>query len=204
MTEAASCVVTGGTQAVVGALAEALLELRLQRVGPSEAGEARRLAAQAHGWLHLIPSETGEEREVDLLTWALEEAFEGLSPDSHSSFLALVPADGVHDGPDRAECDIASAAARNAMRRCIAPWSERGLRLNVLEYGAVDLPPSPGRRPESTLVARTPMARLGTAREVADGILFLLSEPASYVTGAVLRVDGGWGAYSWFYPAQEI
>ncbi len=95
MTEAASCVVTGGTQAVVGALAEALLELRLQRVGPSEAGEARRLAAQAHGWLHLIPSETGEEREVDLLTWALDEAFEGLSPDSHSSFLALVPADGA-------------------------------------------------------------------------------------------------------------
>ena len=79
------------------------------------------------------------------------------------------------------------------------------VRLNAIEYGAVDVPSSPQRRRSiEVLLARTPMGRTGTARELADAILFLLSDAASYVTGAVLRVDGGWGAYSWFYPAQEI
>ena len=37
-----------------------------------------------------------------------------------------------------------------------------------------------------------PLNRLGTVEEVADGIAYLASEGASYVTGAVLDVNGGW------------
>jgi 3-oxoacyl-[acyl-carrier protein] reductase len=44
------------------------------------------------------------------------------------------------------------------------------------------------------LLAAVPAKRAGTADEVAACVRFLLSEPAGYVTGAVLTVDGGLGA----------
>ena len=47
----------------------------------------------------------------------------------------------------------------------------------------------PGR--VDRLTPMVPVGRAGTAEEVAETILFLLSEQASYVTGSVLRVSGG-------------
>lgn len=40
----------------------------------------------------------------------------------------------------------------------------------------------------------TPMGRVGAPREIADAVVFLLSDAAAYVTGAELAVDGGWTA----------
>ena len=48
----------------------------------------------------------------------------------------------------------------------------------------------PGR-----LERRTPLGRLGETAEMAQAAAFLLSDWASYITGAVLPVDGGWSAY---------
>ena len=44
------------------------------------------------------------------------------------------------------------------------------------------------------VLARTPLGRLGDMREVVAPALFLLSDEASYVTGAALLVDGGMAA----------
>ncbi len=40
-----------------------------------------------------------------------------------------------------------------------------------------------------------PLARLGKAEEVADPILFLLSDAASFITGVVIDINGGSGMY---------
>jgi acetoacetyl-CoA reductase len=48
--------------------------------------------------------------------------------------------------------------------------------------------------PEETrgkIVKQIPMGRLGTAQEVAKGVVFLLSDDASYITGQTLNVNGG-------------
>jgi NAD(P)-dependent dehydrogenase (short-subunit alcohol dehydrogenase family) len=65
-----------------------------------------------------------------------------------------------------------------------------GIRVNAVQPGliATDIHP-PGRL--DRLVPSTPIGRAGTAEEVAEAILFLLSDQASYVTGSVLRVGGG-------------
>lgn len=68
--------------------------------------------------------------------------------------------------------------------------AEEGIRVNVVEPGpiATDIHP-PGRLERITKAV--PMGRPGTMEEVAEAVVFLLSERSSFTTGAVLRVAGG-------------
>jgi NAD(P)-dependent dehydrogenase (short-subunit alcohol dehydrogenase family) len=52
-----------------------------------------------------------------------------------------------------------------------------------------------GKIDVTKLQDRTPMARLGEPHEVSLAAAFLLSDWASYITGVILPVDGGWTAY---------
>jgi len=45
------------------------------------------------------------------------------------------------------------------------------------------------------MIAQIPLGRFGEPSEVADVVLFLASELASYVTGQTIHVNGGWWAY---------
>ena len=65
-----------------------------------------------------------------------------------------------------------------------------GIRVNAVAPGliATDIHP-PGRL--DRLAPMMPIARAGTAEEVAPSILFLLSDASSYTTGTILRVSGG-------------
>jgi NAD(P)-dependent dehydrogenase (short-subunit alcohol dehydrogenase family) len=64
------------------------------------------------------------------------------------------------------------------------------VRVNVVEPGAIDTPLDPPRFPPNDR-PDVPLGRMGTADEVAAAICFLLDDDASYVTGSILRVDGG-------------
>jgi NAD(P)-dependent dehydrogenase (short-subunit alcohol dehydrogenase family) len=69
-----------------------------------------------------------------------------------------------------------------------------GIRVNAVAPGLVDTGlhaanGDPGRL--QRLMGTVPMARAGTPREVAEGVLWLLSPAASYTTGAILQIGGG-------------
>jgi NAD(P)-dependent dehydrogenase (short-subunit alcohol dehydrogenase family) len=65
-----------------------------------------------------------------------------------------------------------------------------GIRVNAVSPGVIDTEIQPPGRVEQ-LGPLLPMKRVGRPEEVAEAILFLLSDEASYVSGAVLNVSGG-------------
>ena len=78
-------------------------------------------------------------------------------------------------------------------------WGPEGLRINSVIPGPIAgtegmnrLAPTP--EAEARVVASVPLRRMGTPDDIADVCLFLASDAARYVSGAVLPVDGGWSA----------
>ena len=82
-------------------------------------------------------------------------------------------------------------AALIAATRALALELAPDVRVNAVAPGAV-LWPDAGKQPQERerLLARTPLARTATPEEIADAVRWLLAD-ASYVTGQVIRVDGG-------------
>jgi len=78
-----------------------------------------------------------------------------------------------------------------------------GIRVNSVHPGGVDTPMGNSRNlpPDQLNMAfrRAPLQRIGQPDEIANASLFLISDAASYITGAELAVDGGWSA-GYFQP----
>jgi len=72
------------------------------------------------------------------------------------------------------------------------------IRVNTVFPGVIETPMtaklSEAKEAMDMLVKTTPMGRLGQPEEVANAILFLASDEASYITGAELVIDGGYSA----------
>lgn len=77
-------------------------------------------------------------------------------------------------------------------------WGSDGVRVNAIAPGWTETPLSErgrqSREFSQAIVARTPLGRWALPGEIADPALFLCSEAARFITGAVLTVDGGYTA----------
>jgi 3-oxoacyl-[acyl-carrier protein] reductase len=79
-----------------------------------------------------------------------------------------------------------------ALARELAP---RGITANIIAPGFIANTGFTGAWPEdriAAIVAQTPMRRPGTPADIAGAVLWLVSAAGSFVTGAVIPVNGGW------------
>jgi NAD(P)-dependent dehydrogenase (short-subunit alcohol dehydrogenase family) len=96
-----------------------------------------------------------------------------------------------------------SKAGLNMMTKVMAiEWAARGVRVNAIAPGYVETEfitglVQKGILDTDRLARRTPMGRLGRGEEIAEAAVFLASPAASFITGEILTVDGGWSSYGY-------
>jgi NAD(P)-dependent dehydrogenase (short-subunit alcohol dehydrogenase family) len=91
----------------------------------------------------------------------------------------------------------AKAALLQLTRYMACHWGPKAIRVNAIAPGPFPRDEFQREHTQFTerLSAKTPLGRVGTPNEIAGAAVFLGSDAASYVTGAVLNVDGGWTAW---------
>lgn len=99
--------------------------------------------------------------------------------------------------PNAIEYGVGKAGLNQMVRTMAGHYGRRGVRVNALYPGPFPHQAVQEAHPEfvAGLAARTMLGRLGDQHETAGAAIFLVSDAASYVTGQVLGVDGGWTAW---------
>jgi len=100
-------------------------------------------------------------------------------------------------GKTGASCEVAYSAAKAGIRGLTMSMAKElgpsHIRVNCVEPGVIETEMNAALDSETraALANDTPLCRLGNPREVANAVIFLASDDASFITGQILGVDGG-------------
>ena len=148
-------------------------------------------------------TEADWQREIDInLTgaWRVSKAFwPHFAQAGGGVILSTASIAGIIAAPQDAAY-VASKAGLIMLTRCMAlDGASVGIRANCICPGFVDTPMFDGflaEQPDpagalARCAGRTPLGRIGTPRDIADGFVYLASDDARWVTGTALVIDGG-------------
>ena len=140
------------------------------------------------------------ELNLDSVFYCSKFALQAMLPQSNGVIITISSVLGLVGGDDdfSTHAYAASKGAAISLTRSIASYyAPRGIRANVICPGLIATPMS--KRAQENEAIRTRLNQLqpltgdfGTPDNVAQAAVFLASDSAAFITGAVLTVDGGW------------
>ena len=130
---------------------------------------------------------------LDGMFYTLRAAIPGLVRQKRGSIVTVSSMWGITGGSCEAPYSAAKAGVIGLTKALAKELGPSSIRVNCVAPGVIDTAMNGHLTPEdlSALGEETPLCRIGQPVEVAQAIYFLASERASFITGQVLRVDGG-------------
>ena len=175
--------------------------------------QVAKMVDNEYGWLNILVNNagTGVRENVEDTTTALWDnqmavhakgAFLGtraaiplMRKAGGGSIINISSIYGIIGSPTSTAYHAAKGAIRTFTKAVAIQYAKENIRVNSIHPGYAETPltqegfASPERR--KWLLERIPLGRLGTAEDIAKGIVYLASDDASFVTGSELVIDGG-------------
>ena len=155
----------------------------------------------SHQW-HNVSESTDEEWErslqVSLLgcQFVTRAVLPFMIQQTRGSIINLSSVQGLVAGKNSVAYTTVKHGLIGFTRSVACDYGVHNIRCNAICPGAVKtrISPPPNSELHQRQISKTFLGRIGEPREIASAALFLASEESSYITGAVLAVDGGWTA----------
>ncbi len=124
------------------------------------------------------------------------EALRWMVPQRQGSIITIASVQAMVGARNSAAYTTMKSALLGFTRSVAYDYGPYNIRANAICPGAIQtrISPKPGEELYARQVSKTFLGRVGQPGEVASAALFLASDAAAYITGAILPVDGGWTA----------
>jgi 3-oxoacyl-[acyl-carrier protein] reductase len=160
--------------------------------------------SMAHPSEDLSPAEWSRAVETDLfgVFYGSQLAARQMMQQGGGCIINITSVYGIAAAPMRAAY-CASKAGANMLTKVLAiEWADKNIRVNAiapgyirteLVQGVIDK----GILPVGAIEKRTPQGRIGEVKDLLGLAVYLASDEASFMTGSIVNIDGGWTAYGY-------
>ncbi len=126
----------------------------------------------------------------------------------HGGSIVCMLADNIKGMPNMGHSGAARAGVENFCMTAAVEWSRFNVRVNAVSPGIIvssglDSYDAPMRHFLKQVRHQVPLKRLGTESEISAAIVYMLSPAARYMTGSVIRLDGGIGLWGQMMPLAD-
>jgi len=170
-------------------------------------------AVDAHGRLDIMVNNAGFTRDATMRNLTLEDfkavldvhvdgawlgtraASAVMREQKSGSIINVSSLSGKQGNPGQTNYSAAKAAVVGLTKAAAKELGRHGVRVNAVQPGLIETAMTAAMRPEvlESRIAEIPLGRIGQPEDVANVVLFLASDLASYMTGAVVEINGGRG-----------
>lgn len=123
----------------------------------------------------------------------LRSAVKVMSKARYGRIINIASIVGLMGNAGQANYSASKAGLIGLTKTTAREFASRGVTCNAVAPGFIDtaMTQAMPEKAQEALTAQIPLKRLGTSKDVSDGVLFLASDASSYITGHVLSINGG-------------